>query len=289
MHSLSLSPPSLSPTTWTLQAKQTAMEELTAGQAAVLVRNEQDIDRSAEELEDLEEMLNESIADSLRSAKQKVAGREPSSKKKKRCGHSCTRSLSWSMLPGHQELPENRSAAVLLRPWPLQTLFSFPAALTDVMHALIHSSRVQSHNFLGTADAVPDMQLVHFRQWSKWDEWSPWCHLQAPVCERDFLVLFAAGRRRRRRRRSWRAAARTSSTTARLMAAAAERSAGRMAPPRRMQPRSTARRWAGVFCVRLYLQTAPEHVAAESRRSMKLRLQSVGRSLHLTLKRTPEV
>ncbi len=64
------------------------MEELTAGQAAVLVRNEQDIDRTTEELEDLEETLNESIADSLRGAKQKAGGAKPPKKKKKRCAHS---------------------------------------------------------------------------------------------------------------------------------------------------------------------------------------------------------
>ncbi|CAL8465521.1 g5057 [Coccomyxa elongata] len=67
-----------------IKAKQTAMEELTAGQAAVLVRNEQDIDRTTEELEDLEETLNESIADSLRGAKQKAGGADPPKKKKKR-------------------------------------------------------------------------------------------------------------------------------------------------------------------------------------------------------------
>ena len=67
-----------------VQAKQTAMEELTQGQATTLARNEQVIDRSAEEAEDLEEMLNESIADSLRGAKQKAAG-GGNEKKKKRC------------------------------------------------------------------------------------------------------------------------------------------------------------------------------------------------------------
>jgi len=64
------------------QAKQTAMEELTQGQAMTMVRNQQIIDKSAEEMDDLEEMLNESIADSMRSAKEKAAGQ--SGKKKKR-------------------------------------------------------------------------------------------------------------------------------------------------------------------------------------------------------------
>lgn len=83
-----LNTPETDLTLWqTPQAKQTAMEELTAGQAAVLVRNEQDIDRTTEELEDLEETLNESIADSLRGAKQKAGGADPSKKKKKRCAH----------------------------------------------------------------------------------------------------------------------------------------------------------------------------------------------------------
>ena len=69
-----------------VQAKQKAMEELTQGQAMTLVRNEQVIDRSAEEAEDLEEMLNESIADSLRGAKQKAAGQGMDKKTKKRYG-----------------------------------------------------------------------------------------------------------------------------------------------------------------------------------------------------------
>jgi hypothetical protein len=67
--------------------KQGAMEELTPGQAAVLVRNEQEIDRSKEELEDLEEALCESIGDSIRGRKRAAAG-EPDKKKaaKRRCG-----------------------------------------------------------------------------------------------------------------------------------------------------------------------------------------------------------
>ena len=67
-----------------VQAKQKAMEELTQGQAMTLVRNEQVIDRSAEEAEDLEEMLNESISDSLRGAKQKASGQGSEKKQKKR-------------------------------------------------------------------------------------------------------------------------------------------------------------------------------------------------------------
>lgn len=42
------------------------MEDLSTGQAAVLARNEQVIDKATEELEDLEELINESIAASLK-------------------------------------------------------------------------------------------------------------------------------------------------------------------------------------------------------------------------------
>lgn len=66
-----------------MQAKQGAMEELTPGQAAVLVRNEQEIDRSKEELEDLEEALAESVGDSIRGRKRAAAG-EPDRKAAKR-------------------------------------------------------------------------------------------------------------------------------------------------------------------------------------------------------------
>lgn len=77
------------------------MEELTQGQAMTLVRNEQVIDRSAEEAEDLEEKLNESIADSLRGAKQKASGQGSEKKQKKRrvlpaapCSTQCVLSIS---------------------------------------------------------------------------------------------------------------------------------------------------------------------------------------------------
>ena len=59
------------------------MEEMTQGQAATLVRNEQIIDQAAEEMDDLEEMLNESISDSMRSTKEKAAGQ--GKQQKKRC------------------------------------------------------------------------------------------------------------------------------------------------------------------------------------------------------------
>jgi hypothetical protein len=89
------------------------MEELTPGQAAVLVRNEQVIDRAKEEAEDLEEMLAESIADSIRGRKRAAAGagKEPAAAaaRKKRCG--C---LLWGGLsPIHLQL-------TLLAPLPLK-------------------------------------------------------------------------------------------------------------------------------------------------------------------------
>ena len=70
-----------------MQAKQTAMEEMTQGQAATLVRNEQIIDQAAEEMDDLEEMLNESISDSMRSTREKAAGQ--GKQQKKRCWSAC--------------------------------------------------------------------------------------------------------------------------------------------------------------------------------------------------------
>ena len=63
------------------------MEEMTQGQAATLVRNEQIIDQAAEEMDDLEEMLNESISDSMRSTKEKAAGQ--GKQQKKRCWSTC--------------------------------------------------------------------------------------------------------------------------------------------------------------------------------------------------------
>ena len=55
-----------------MQAKQTCYEELSAGQASQMARNETEIDRSTEEMEDLEETLNESIAESIRSRQRQV-------------------------------------------------------------------------------------------------------------------------------------------------------------------------------------------------------------------------
>ena len=48
------------------QAKQTAMEEMTAGQASTMARNEAAIDAAMSELEDVEEALNDSVANSIR-------------------------------------------------------------------------------------------------------------------------------------------------------------------------------------------------------------------------------
>ena len=57
---------------WQPQAKQTSYEELSAGQASQMARNETEIDRSTEEMEDLEETLNESIAESIKSRQRQV-------------------------------------------------------------------------------------------------------------------------------------------------------------------------------------------------------------------------
>lgn len=51
-----------------IMVKQRAMEELSAGQAATLVRNEEEIEKAALEIEELEDSLMESIRDSLGGA-----------------------------------------------------------------------------------------------------------------------------------------------------------------------------------------------------------------------------
>ena len=65
-----------------MQAKQTSMEDLTAGQAAQLARNEQIIDKATEEHEDLEEVLNDSIAASLKGKRGKVEAEDTTLKRK---------------------------------------------------------------------------------------------------------------------------------------------------------------------------------------------------------------
>ena len=60
------------------------MDELSAGQASTLARNEAVVDRSLEELEELEEALCESIAESIRG-RRTAAEKLPGAKKKKRC------------------------------------------------------------------------------------------------------------------------------------------------------------------------------------------------------------
>ncbi len=70
------------PASFCVHAKQTAMEKLAQKQAVTLVRNEQNIDKSMEEMEDLEEMLNESISDSMRSMREKASGQAGKKKKK---------------------------------------------------------------------------------------------------------------------------------------------------------------------------------------------------------------
>ena len=58
------------------------MEELTSGQAQTMARNEQVIDSSTDDLEDLEEQLNESIAESLRGKKNKLDAQQLKSGKR---------------------------------------------------------------------------------------------------------------------------------------------------------------------------------------------------------------
>lgn len=67
------------------QAKQKAMEELTPGQAAVMARNEQQMEKVAEEMEDLEEVLTDSISDSIRGKRQKAEAEAAPTKPKRRC------------------------------------------------------------------------------------------------------------------------------------------------------------------------------------------------------------
>ncbi|KAK9805589.1 hypothetical protein WJX72_006586 [[Myrmecia] bisecta] len=67
-----------------IKAKQTEMNELTAGQATQMARNEAEVDRLTEELDDLEESLNESIADALGHKLKQAAVQQP--KKRRRRG-----------------------------------------------------------------------------------------------------------------------------------------------------------------------------------------------------------
>ncbi|GAB4814362.1 hypothetical protein N2152v2_001408 [Parachlorella kessleri] len=73
-----------------IKSKQVAMEELTAGQASTLVRNEQEIDKSMAEMEDLEETLCDSIRDSIGAKKREALGKEgeEGARKKRRRGDS---------------------------------------------------------------------------------------------------------------------------------------------------------------------------------------------------------
>ena len=81
------------------QAKQKAMEELTPGQAAVLARNEQQIEKVSEEMEDLEEVLTDSIADSIRGKRQKAeADAGPALKRRSACYPSAHRFQNTKMI-----------------------------------------------------------------------------------------------------------------------------------------------------------------------------------------------
>ena len=59
-----------------IQAKDKGADGLTPGQASTLVRNEQAIDTLEEEIEELDDTLNEMVADSL-SDRRKVPSRPP--------------------------------------------------------------------------------------------------------------------------------------------------------------------------------------------------------------------
>jgi hypothetical protein len=62
-----------------MQAKQTQMEELSAGQASTLARNEAEIDKANEQIEELEETLSDSVADAMKGRQRRE---EPTKKRK---------------------------------------------------------------------------------------------------------------------------------------------------------------------------------------------------------------
>uniref|UniRef100_A0A1D2AAS5 FHA domain-containing protein n=1 Tax=Auxenochlorella protothecoides TaxID=3075 RepID=A0A1D2AAS5_AUXPR len=67
-----------------IKAKQGSMEELSAGQATTLLRNEQEVDRATAEMEEMEETLLESLRDSIRSKAAAAAGGGEAAQKKRR-------------------------------------------------------------------------------------------------------------------------------------------------------------------------------------------------------------
>ncbi|PRW44332.1 Kanadaptin isoform B [Chlorella sorokiniana] len=68
-----------------IKAKEKEMEELSAGQASTLVRNEQEIDKSMAEMEELEEQLQDSIRDAIGQRKRaaEAAGTKPKKKRRR--------------------------------------------------------------------------------------------------------------------------------------------------------------------------------------------------------------
>ena len=95
-----------------MQTKQKAMEELTPGQAAVMARNEQQIDKVTEEMEDLEEVLTDSIADSIRGKRQKAeAEADPAAQLKRRCSPLFALLMFSGAAKGSQKCLRNASRA----------------------------------------------------------------------------------------------------------------------------------------------------------------------------------
>jgi hypothetical protein len=86
------------------------MDELTPGQASQLARNEEVIDRTAEELEELEEALAESVAESLRGRRQQ-AEQQPARKKKRCAGAGRVRPGGW-LASAHMPLRVGEAADV---------------------------------------------------------------------------------------------------------------------------------------------------------------------------------
>lgn len=99
---------------WPAQAKQTSYEELSAGQASQMARNETEIDRATEEMEDLEETLNESIAESIKSRQRQVCYTFP-------CPHGAPRVVSHFTILVESASSEPICAQILHQiPWALQ-------------------------------------------------------------------------------------------------------------------------------------------------------------------------
>lgn len=69
-----------------IRTKERAMEELSAGQASTLVRNEQEMDKAVAEMEELEETLVESIRDSIQGKRKAAGDHDKTARKRRRAG-----------------------------------------------------------------------------------------------------------------------------------------------------------------------------------------------------------